>query len=180
MVDWLYLYRIKSSSTVRHVSVSRLDDKEQLDDNDFLDSRTSPIRDEVQKEWNPSTWRQFEPKQMPIYSDLDELKAATDTLSASTPLVIPSEIRTLKSQLEKAAMGEAFLLMGGDCAESFKEFNVNHIRDTYKVILQMALILTFGSGLPIIKIGRMAGQVSLLFNKYIVTFLANSSNPAGL
>lgn len=154
----MYLYR-QNILTVHQVSTTPLDQNQKEQNN--LDSYNlqRKVDNKDKKEWSPSSWRSHEPKQMPVYSNLEELKAATDKLSLSTPLVIPSEIRTLKSQLTKAATGEAFLLMGGDCAESFKEFDVNHVRDTYKVILQMALVLTFGSGLPVIKVGRMAGQV---------------------
>ena len=79
-------------------------------------------------------------------------------LSKFSPLVFAGEVRTLQEDLAKASQGQAFLLMGGDCAEAFGEFNVNHIRDTFRVILQMALIMTFGGSMPVIKIGRMAGQ----------------------
>jgi 3-deoxy-7-phosphoheptulonate synthase len=74
------------------------------------------------------------------------------------PLVFAGEVRTLQEELAKASMGQAFLLMGGDCAEAFDEFSVNHIRDTFRVLLQMSLILTFGGAMPVVKVGRMAGQ----------------------
>lgn len=79
-------------------------------------------------------------------------------LAKCSPLVFAGEVRTLQEQLAKASMGQAFLLMGGDCAEAFSEFSVNHIRDTLRVILQMALVMTFGGAMPVIKVGRMAGQ----------------------
>lgn len=79
-------------------------------------------------------------------------------LSKCSPLVFAGEVRTLQEELAKASSGQSFLLMGGDCAEAFKEFSVNHIRDTFRIILQMALVMTFGGSMPVIKVGRMAGQ----------------------
>ena len=81
-----------------------------------------------------------------------------DRLSKCAPLVFAGEVRTLQEELARASMGQGFLLMGGDCAEAFKEFSVNHIRDTFRVILQMALVMSFGGSMPVIKVGRMAGQ----------------------
>jgi 3-deoxy-7-phosphoheptulonate synthase len=96
--------------------------------------------------------------QMPVYEDQNELNDAVETLQRCAPLVFAGEVRLLHEQLARACHGQGFVLMGGDCAESFNEFNVNHVRDTFRVILQMALVLTFGSAMPVIKIGRMAGQ----------------------
>lgn len=95
---------------------------------------------------------------MPVYDDLAEVKEATDTIRKSAPLVFAGEIRDLHEQIARAQTGQGFLLMGGDCAESFDQFTVDHVRDTFRVILQMGLVLTFGSAMPIIKVGRMAGQ----------------------
>lgn len=95
---------------------------------------------------------------MPVYDDLEEVADATKTIRQSAPLVFAGEIRNLHEQIARAQNGQGFLLMGGDCAESFKDFSVDNVRDTFRVILQMALVLTFGSALPIIKVGRMAGQ----------------------
>ena len=108
--------------------------------------------------WTPTSWEAFIPHQMPVYDDAAALKEATDELSKFSPLVFAGEVRELHTQLAKATQGQGFLMMGGDCAESFDEFNVDHVRDTFRVILQMALIMTFGGAMPIIKIGRMAGQ----------------------
>jgi 3-deoxy-7-phosphoheptulonate synthase len=95
---------------------------------------------------------------MPDYEDEAELEAVVKKLSRCSPLVFAGEVRSLHEQLARACSGQGFLLMGGDCAEAFDEFNVDHVRDTFRVILQMALILTFGSAMPVIKVGRMAGQ----------------------
>jgi 3-deoxy-7-phosphoheptulonate synthase len=95
---------------------------------------------------------------MPVYEDQAELDDAVGRLKKCSPLVFAGEVRSLHEQLARACHGQGFLLMGGDCAEAFAEFNVDHVRDTFRVILQMALVLTFGSALPVIKVGRMAGQ----------------------
>lgn len=95
---------------------------------------------------------------MPIYDNQEELESAVKTLERCSPLVFAGEVRTLHENLARACSGQGFLLMGGDCAEAFNEFNVDHVRDTFRVILQMALVLTFGSAMPVIKVGRMAGQ----------------------
>eukprot|EP00567_Pseudictyota_dubia_P016612 CAMPEP_0197453122 /NCGR_PEP_ID=MMETSP1175-20131217/34025_1 /TAXON_ID=1003142 /ORGANISM="Triceratium dubium, Strain CCMP147" /LENGTH=492 /DNA_ID=CAMNT_0042986303 /DNA_START=291 /DNA_END=1769 /DNA_ORIENTATION=- len=108
--------------------------------------------------WSPSSWRQKEAKQIPKYPDEEALKEAEAKLSKSAPLVFAGEVRNLSDQLANAARGDAFVLFGGDCAESFDEFSTDHIRDTFRVILQMALILTHAGSKPVVKIGRMAGQ----------------------
>jgi 3-deoxy-7-phosphoheptulonate synthase len=86
------------------------------------------------------------------------LEHAIETIKGFSPLVFAGEVRSLHEKLARACSGQGFLLMGGDCAEAFNEFNVDHVRDTFRVILQMALVLTFGAAMPIIKVGRMAGQ----------------------
>lgn len=96
--------------------------------------------------------------QGPKYEDSEELDRAIDKLERCSPLVFAGEVRTLHEQLARACSGQGFVLMGGDCAEAFNEFNVDHVRDTFRIILQMSLVLTFGSAMPVIKIGRMAGQ----------------------
>ena len=108
--------------------------------------------------WTPDSWRTHDAQQMPEYRDADALARATQTLSSYPPLVFAGEARDLTADLARVAEGKAFLLQGGDCAESFAEFHPNNIRDTFRVILQMAVVLTFASKLPTIKLGRMAGQ----------------------
>ena len=108
--------------------------------------------------WNKKDWREKPRVQMPTYGNLDELASVENSLEALPPLVFAGEVRNLKEQLAKVGMGKALLLQGGDCAESFSEFSANLIRDTFKVMLQMAVVLTFGSKKPVVKIGRMAGQ----------------------
>ena len=108
--------------------------------------------------WDRKNWRTKPRVQMPAYSDLDELVSVEKSLEALPPLVFAGEVRNLREQLARVGRGEAFLLQGGDCAESFSEFSANLIRDTFKVMLQMAVVLTFGSKKPVVKIGRMAGQ----------------------
>ncbi len=108
--------------------------------------------------WTPQSWTAHEAHQLPTYPDADALARATGTLSAFPPLVFAGEARDLTADLARVVEGKAFLLQGGDCAESFAEFHPNNIRDTFRVILQMAVVLTFASKLPVIKLGRMAGQ----------------------
>ncbi|WP_085308780.1 class II 3-deoxy-7-phosphoheptulonate synthase [Planktotalea arctica] len=109
-------------------------------------------------DWQKSDWRTKPRVQMPEYTDAAALSAVEGQLSAYPPLVFAGEARKLKKQLGAAARGEAFLLQGGDCAESFEQFSADGIRDTFKVMLQMAMVLTFGAKVPVVKVGRMAGQ----------------------
>jgi 3-deoxy-7-phosphoheptulonate synthase len=106
----------------------------------------------------PDSWKQAEARQMPHWPDADALAEAERELASYPPLVFAGEARNLKADLARVAQGKAFLLQGGDCAESFAEFHPNNIRDTFRVILQMAVVLTFASKLPVVKVGRMAGQ----------------------
>ena len=108
--------------------------------------------------WTPDSWRSHEGLQMPEYKDATALAAAETQLGSYPPLVFAGEARNLKAELAEVAGGKSFLLQGGDCAESFAEFHPNNIRDTFRVILQMAVVLTYASKLPIVKVGRMAGQ----------------------
>ncbi|SFK61882.1 class II 3-deoxy-7-phosphoheptulonate synthase [Shimia haliotis] len=109
-------------------------------------------------EWQKSDWRAKPRVQMPDYTDEAELKAVEAKLASYPPLVFAGEARRLKAQLGAASRGEAFLLQGGDCAESFEQFSADGIRDTFKVMLQMAMVLTYGAKVPVVKVGRMAGQ----------------------
>ena len=108
--------------------------------------------------WAPDSWTKAEARQLPDYPDAAALTRATDALETFPPLVFAGEARNLTAELGKVAEGKAFLLQGGDCAESFAEHSANNIRDTFRVILQMAVVLTFASKLPVVKLGRMAGQ----------------------
>ena len=108
--------------------------------------------------WQPDTWRDLPIRQAPDYSDTAALAEVEATLGRFPPLVFAGEARNLKAKLAEVADGRAFLLQGGDCAESFAEFHPDKIRDTFKVVLQMAVALTFGAQLPVIKMGRLAGQ----------------------
>ncbi len=108
--------------------------------------------------WTPARLRQHQAVQMPDYPDAAALAAAEKELSSFPPLVFAGEARELTASLAQVAAGKAFLLQGGDCAESFAEFHPNNIRDTFRVMLQMAVVLTFGAACPVVKVGRMAGQ----------------------
>ena len=108
--------------------------------------------------WNPKSWRIKTALQQPTYKDLSALEEAEKQLGKYPPLVFAGEARSLKAHLAKVSKGEAFLLQGGDCAESFTDFNAVRIRDLFKVILQMAVVLTYAGACPIVKVGRLAGQ----------------------
>jgi len=108
--------------------------------------------------WTPDTWRTRPIRQAPIYSDPAALAAMEEKLRRYPPLVFAGEARRLKAALAMVADGKAFTLQGGDCAESFADFTANIIRDTFRVLLQMAVVLTFGAQLPVVKLGRMGGQ----------------------
>jgi 3-deoxy-7-phosphoheptulonate synthase len=108
--------------------------------------------------WMPSSWRDKPILQQPEWPDQAKLAEVERTLSSYPPLVFAGEARRLTEQLGRVADGKAFLLQGGDCAESFAEFHPDKIRDTFRVLLQMAVVLTYGASCPIVKVGRMAGQ----------------------
>lgn len=108
--------------------------------------------------WTPSSWRNFKIKQQPVYNDKQLLQDVERKLKSYPPLVFAGEARNLKKHLSNVVDGKAFLLQGGDCAESFSEFNAVNIRDMFKIIIQMSAILTFASGFPVVKVGRLAGQ----------------------
>jgi len=111
-------------------------------------------------DWKTDSWRKFPIKQVPEYSNISNVALVEKELSIRPPLVFAEEARRLRKRMADVAEGKAFLLQGGDCAESFAEHNANNIRDSFRVLLQMAVVLTFGSALPVIKIGRLAGQYS--------------------
>lgn len=108
--------------------------------------------------WSPDSWKNFEAKQQPKYEDVAKLDKVTQKLSNFPALVVPNEVRELKSQLAKVAEGNGFLLQGGDCAESFAEFNEQNLTNYFKVIMQMTVALIYGTGKPVVKVGRIAGQ----------------------
>ena len=108
--------------------------------------------------WSKNSWRSYEAKQMPTYSDEKKLNGVLDNLSSMPPLIFAGETRSLKSQIHQVQKGDAFYLQGGDCAESFSELNPNTIRDTFKLLLQMSVVLTFATNTPVVKLGRIGGQ----------------------
>ncbi len=108
--------------------------------------------------WTKSSWRKFPILQQPSWPDQDKLAEILQTIGELPPLVFAGEIRSLKEQLAQAARGEAFLLQGGDCAEEFSRCTAANIRETLKVLLQMAVVLTYSGGKPVVKVGRIAGQ----------------------
>ena len=108
--------------------------------------------------WSPTSWREKPILQQPTYPDQAELERVLGELKNYPPLVFAGEARSLKSQLADVANGQGFLLQGGDCAESFSEFRASNIRDTFKALLQMSIVMTYAGGVPVVKVGRMAGQ----------------------
>ena len=112
------------------------------------------------KNWKPNSWKNFTAKHLPTYKDEAELDLVLGKIKKYPPLVFAGETRSLKKALAQVAEGKAFLLQGGDCAESFAEFHPDNIRDTFKAILQMSLVLTSSASLPVVKLGRIAGQFS--------------------
>ncbi len=112
----------------------------------------------MSENWTPKSWRSKPAKHIPEYQDQAKLAEVEKTLAGYPPLVFAGEARQLKADLAEVAEGRAFLLQGGDCAESFAEFHPDNIRDTFRVLLQMAVVLTFAAGSPVVKVGRIAGQ----------------------
>ncbi|KAL1557840.1 Phospho-2-dehydro-3-deoxyheptonate aldolase 2, chloroplastic [Salvia divinorum] len=124
-----------------------------------LSSKTPlPAAAPPSKSWSLDSWKSKKAHQIPEYPDKTSLESVLKTLESFPPIVFAGEARSLEERLGQAALGNAFLLQGGDCAESFKEFSANNIRDTFRVLLQMGVVLMFGGQMPIIKVGRMAGQ----------------------
>jgi 3-deoxy-7-phosphoheptulonate synthase len=119
---------------------------------------TNPANAAPTRPWNPNSWRDCPIRQVPTYPDVTRLEDMEARIGKYPPLVFAGEARRLKAHLALAAEGKAFVLQGGDCAESFSDFTANVIRDTFRVLLQMAVVLTFGASLPVVKMGRMAGQ----------------------
>lgn len=119
---------------------------------------SSKVKSKNNVAWAKNSWRDFPIKQQPIYKDKNSLKTVEDELARRTPLVQPSEIRDLNKALAKVAEGKAFLLQGGDCAESFAEFSDANLKSYFRVILQMTVALMYGAGKPVVKVGRIAGQ----------------------
>ena len=112
----------------------------------------------MKRNWTPDSWRTRPAAQIPDYPDPAALAGVEAELGRYPPLVFAGEARSLRSRLADVADGRAFLLQGGDCAESFAEFNADNIRDTFRVLLQMAVVLTYGAAVPVVKVGRLAGQ----------------------
>src|SRR5882724_774184 len=108
--------------------------------------------------WTRDSWRQKSIVQVPEYPDQEALASVEGRLATFPPLVFAGEARALKKALGKVAMGEGFLLQGGDCAEAFTEASANNVRDFLRVVLQMAVVLTYAAALPVVKVGRIAGQ----------------------
>lgn len=112
----------------------------------------------MKKNWKKNSWRRLPIKQQPKYLNNDLVVKVENDLEKLPPLVFAGEVRSLREKLARVSLGKAFILQGGDCAESFSDFSANNLRDSFKVILQMSAVLTYATSLPVVKIGRMAGQ----------------------
>ena len=123
-----------------------------------MDGFIAPSERIMSAPWSPTSWRGLPIQQQPEYPDKARLADVERTLAGYPPLVFAGEARELRRQFAEVTQGRAFLLQGGDCAESFFEFSAGKIRDTFKVLLQMAVVMTFAAGCPVVKVGRMAGQ----------------------
>ena len=110
------------------------------------------------RDWQPDSWRTRQVHQAPAYADGKALAEVEGKLASYPPLVFAGECRALTERLAEVCAGQGFMLQGGDCAEAFADFDANKIRDSLRVLLQMAVVLTFGAGMPVVKVGRMAGQ----------------------
>ncbi|WP_457605286.1 class II 3-deoxy-7-phosphoheptulonate synthase [Nitratifractor sp.] len=108
--------------------------------------------------WRPDSWREFHIKQQPTYEDQELLKQVEEELRSYPPLIFAGEARNLQADLARVGRGEAFIIQGGDCAESFSAFSADTIKNLFKLILQMSVVMTYSSGKPVVKIGRIAGQ----------------------
>ena len=108
--------------------------------------------------WHPAAWRERPARQMPVYPNPARLDAVCSQLRQFPPLIFDGEVRALRQQLAEVAAGRAFLLQGGDCAESFDTLDGESARETFRVLLQMAVVLTYAAARPVVKVGRIAGQ----------------------
>lgn len=113
----------------------------------------------VAKEWSPASWTKRKALQQPSYPDPQKVAEVVKQMQGYPPLVFAGEARSLEARLGEAALGRAFLLQGGDCAESFKEFNANNIRDTFRLLLQMSVVLMFGGQVPVVKVRVPSSRV---------------------
>ncbi|KAG5031266.1 hypothetical protein JHK85_015248 [Glycine max] len=124
-----------------------------------LNNSVTVITDKkCEAKWVVDSWKSKKALQLPEYPEQEKLQSVLKSLEAFPPIVFAGEARNLEERLAQASMGNAFLLQGGDCAESFKEFHANNIRDTFRLLLQMSVVTMFGAQVPVIKVGRMAGQ----------------------
>ena len=127
----------------------------------------------MKEKWTPAGWRSKPAKHIPTdYPDGDHLARIEQQLRSYPPLVFAGEARNLKARLAEVAAGKAFLLQGGDCAESFKEFHPDNIRDTFRTLMAMSVVLTFAGSKPVVKVGRIAGQFGKPRSERAQQFLA--------
>src|SRR4030088_2584275 len=124
----------------------------------MANSAVAAGRDVMKQEWSPRSWRELPIRQGPGYAVKAAFAGVEEPLHRFPPLVFAGEARRLQDRLADVVAGKSFLLQGGDCAESFAEFHPDNIRDTFRVLLQMSVVLTFAGAMPVVKVGRIAGQ----------------------
>ncbi|KAF5746793.1 phospho-2-dehydro-3-deoxyheptonate aldolase 1 chloroplastic-like [Tripterygium wilfordii] len=153
-----YILPISAVHAAEPANNSAVSDKKQPQAVTPKPAATTTTNNAVPEKWTVESWKLKKALQLPEYPDQEAFESVLKTLDSSPPIVFAGEARSLEERLGEAAFGNAFLLQGGDCAESFKEFNANNIRDTFRILLQMGVVLMFGGQMPVIKVGRMAGQ----------------------
>ncbi|KAJ6305509.1 hypothetical protein OIU78_020947 [Salix suchowensis] len=150
--------RSKNPKSKSNLSISSVHAAEPTKNPAAVKESAAPVAAPGTGKWSLESWKTKKALQLPEYPDANELESVLKTIETFPPIVFAGEARSLEEKLAEAAMGNAFLLQGGDCAESFKEFSANNIRDTFRILLQMGVVLMFGGQVPVIKVGRMAGQ----------------------
>ncbi|KAJ6737225.1 PHOSPHO-2-DEHYDRO-3-DEOXYHEPTONATE ALDOLASE 1 2 [Salix viminalis] len=148
----------KTPKSKSNLSISSVHAAEPTKNPSAVKESAAPVAAPGTGKWSLESWKTKKALQLPEYPDANELESVLKTIETFPPIVFAGEARSLEEKLAEAAMGNAFVLQGGDCAESFKEFSANNIRDTFRILLQMGVVLMFGGQVPVIKVGRMAGQ----------------------
>lgn len=148
----------KTLKSKSNLSISAVHAAEPTKNSVSVKESAAPVAAPGTGKWSLESWKTKKALQLPEYPDANDLETVLKTIETFPPIVFAGEARSLEENLAEAAMGNAFLLQGGDCAESFKEFSANNIRDTFRILLQMGVVLMFGGQVPVIKVGRMAGQ----------------------
>ena len=142
----------KTPKSKSNLSISAVHAAEPTKNPAAVKESAAPVAAPGTGKWSLESWKTKKALQLPEYPDATELESVLKTIETFPPIVFAGEARSLEEKLAEAAMGNAFLLQGGDCAESFKEFSANNIRDTFRILLQMGVVLMFGGQVPVIKV----------------------------